>query len=140
MIALLAALRPGITPEETRTLLTAGAEDQVGGVTDTKGWDAHYGWGRLNAAHTLHLARTTLEMDPAQGALLTWSATDHAAERHPDRVLRSTNLITWTTMTNPTGILYTGTQTSWTDDEAGTGNTSLEDRFFYRLLITPEIP
>src|SRR5690606_34058066 len=45
--SLLAALDPDITQEEVRTLLTAGAEDEVGDASDVKGWDVYHGWGRL---------------------------------------------------------------------------------------------
>jgi len=45
---------PGLTHDEVYSLLLAGAEDQVGALSeDTPGRDVYMGWGRLNARSSL---------------------------------------------------------------------------------------
>jgi subtilisin family serine protease len=52
--ALLLAQDPARNPADLKRLLEAGAEDQVGDASlDTPGFDAHYGYGRVNAKKSL---------------------------------------------------------------------------------------
>ncbi|HYG34630.1 MAG TPA: S8 family serine peptidase, partial [Clostridia bacterium] len=53
--SLLAALRPDLNQEQARLLLCAGADDSLGDVLDAPGFDIYYGWGRLNAYHSMVL-------------------------------------------------------------------------------------
>ena len=46
--ALLLSINPNLDQESVATLLSAGAEDQVGDTQDVAGFDNQYGWGRLN--------------------------------------------------------------------------------------------
>ena len=45
-----------------------GAEDGVGDAADTPGFDNYYGWGRLNAYHTLLLAQLAVDSFAAAGS------------------------------------------------------------------------
>lgn len=54
--AIIASLRPTINQREMEQLLCATAQDQVGGATDTPGWDQYFGYGRLNARYAVQLA------------------------------------------------------------------------------------
>jgi thermitase len=52
--ALLLAQDPSRTPNDIRELIREYAEDQIGDSTeDVKGFDMYYGYGRINAHHTL---------------------------------------------------------------------------------------
>jgi subtilisin family serine protease len=54
--SLLVSLRPDLTAQQIKTIITRSAEDEVGGPSeDTPGWDKYYGWGRLNAARAIAL-------------------------------------------------------------------------------------
>jgi len=54
LAALIKALEPGYTPAQVRSLMRAGAEDQVGRPSeDTPGFDIYHGWGRINGRITL---------------------------------------------------------------------------------------
>lgn len=139
--ALLASVRPSFNQETARTLLCAGAEDQVGDASDVPGWDPYYGWGRLNAAYSIQLALTEANASvapDASGAVLAWKATGHAPDRHPYRVLYSADLFAWVTLTNHSAITFTGGEARWTDDGSETGSfPPAENRRYYRVLITP---
>ena len=39
-----------------REIIRQSAEDQVGDVYDTPGWDQYYGWGRVNAVRALMMS------------------------------------------------------------------------------------
>ncbi len=138
--ALLASVCPSFDQETARTLLCAGAEDQVGDASDVPGWDPYYGWGRLNAAYSIQLALTEANASvapDASGAVLTWKATGHAPDRHPYRVLYSADLFSWVTLTNHSAITFTGGEARWTDDGSETGSfPPVENRRYYRVLIT----
>lgn len=54
--AIIASLRPSIDQRTMEQLLCATAQDQVGGPTDTPGWDQYFGYGRLNARYAVQLA------------------------------------------------------------------------------------
>jgi hypothetical protein len=54
--AIAAALRPSIDQRAMERLLWATAEDQIGGSTDSPGWDQYFGYGRLNARYAVQLA------------------------------------------------------------------------------------
>jgi len=57
--ALMRSQLPELDTQLALKLLIAGAEDQVGKVTeDTAGFDIYHGWGRLNAHASLQFART----------------------------------------------------------------------------------
>lgn len=54
IVSLLKSLDPTLVTREVRSLLTAGAEDQVGApAEDTPGWDEYMGNGRLNLRATI---------------------------------------------------------------------------------------
>lgn len=63
-VALLLSLRPTLRQEEVRALLHAGAADQLGEASDTPGFDNFHGWGRLDLARTLQLARAQVGSPP----------------------------------------------------------------------------
>ncbi len=56
--AIIAGLDPSITQQKMEKLLCATSQDQVGGVSDTRGWDQYFGWGRLNAKYAVELGGT----------------------------------------------------------------------------------
>lgn len=53
--ASIAGLNPAINQRQMEQLLTASAQDGVGGSFDTAGWDQYFGYGRLNAKYALDL-------------------------------------------------------------------------------------
>jgi subtilisin family serine protease len=61
LISLLISVKPNLTVDEIRTILEDTAEDQVGNMDDTPGWDAFYGHGRINAFEAL--VNATLSID-----------------------------------------------------------------------------
>lgn len=54
--ALVAALKPSINQAGMEKLLEESADDRVGGIGDTAGWDQYFGYGRLNAKNAVQLA------------------------------------------------------------------------------------
>ena len=109
---IIAAMRPGIDNELVRSILCAGAEDEVGDALDTPGFDNYYGWGRLNAYHSLVLAHTALRHSETSGTpVLSWNASPNAADKNPYCVQVSTNLANGQFLTvTRTNITYVGTQ------------------------------
>jgi thermitase len=95
--ALLASVEPNINQQLAKYLLCAGAEDGVGGVTDTPGFDNYYGWGRVNAYNSLLLTRTRIDRVTYTNSsvVLSWPSTSNASNRQPYVVeyqnLNSTN-------------------------------------------------
>lgn len=53
IVCLMKAKDPALTHDRAYELLRLGAEDEVGGATDTPGRDNYYGFGRLNAWRSL---------------------------------------------------------------------------------------
>lgn len=137
--ALLAAVRPNLTQAEAHLLLSAGADDQVGGVTDTPGFDIDHGWGRLNAFNSLLLA--TMQVDQVRrtnGQIeLSWISPPNASSRQPYQVEYKTALdAAWTPLTNSSGFRYDTGRAHWIDDGAGAGAAS-STRFFRVELRQP---
>ena len=132
--ALLAAIQPGISQEEARLLLCAGAEDGVGDATDTPGFDDYHGWGRLNAYNSLLLAQTRLShADWSNGVLrLSWSSPANASSKQPHQV-EFKNVLngTWTTAAGTNAFVYEAGRTDWSDRNAGVSAS------YYRLRLRP---
>lgn len=120
--SLLAALRPKLTQNEARALLCAGADDQVGGSTDSPGFDNYHGWGRLNAWNTLLLAQTQIDSTtrlPDGRVLLSWPSPPNASNRAPYRIRFSSYPVgPWTLQTTTAGFGYSPGRTYWTNANA----------------------
>jgi thermitase len=66
LAALLLAQNPALTPAQIKNLIQSTAEDQVGDpAEDTPGWDAYYGYGRINAHNALLMISGLGEKDQA---------------------------------------------------------------------------
>ena len=119
--ALLASVRPGISQDEARLLLCAGAEDGVGDANDTPGFDNYYGWGRLNAYNSLLLAKTLVDRaEWSNGAIrLSWPSPANASNKQPYEVQFKNDLTdTWITATDAAAFSYTTDRTFWSDTNA----------------------
>jgi subtilisin family serine protease len=112
--ALLCSLRPSLTHHQIADLLCAGADDRVGGTTDTNGFDVYFGWGRLNAYNTLLLAQTSPRVTTTNGEIvLNWRSPSNASNRQPYRVVYApTASGPWTTA-DLTNFTYTSSNTTW---------------------------
>jgi subtilisin family serine protease len=132
--ALLAAVRPTLNQAEARQLLCAAADDQVGDATDTPGFDNYYGWGRLNAFHTLLLATTRIDhIRSADGMMeLSWPSPPNAPARQPYLIEYKSSLASdWIPITDTNGFHYATNRTSWIDDGTRTGG--MAEARFYRI-------
>jgi subtilisin family serine protease len=135
VIALLASLRPDLTQEQARTLLCAGADDEVGLQTeDTPGFDVFHGWGRLNAYNSLVLAQAKIRSvtrSPEGSVELSWNSPPNGATKHPYRVEYAEAIEgPWTAL--PAGaIAYTTDQAAWSSPAPAPGH-------FYRLRVAVE--
>jgi len=136
---LIAAARPALAQAEMHTLLCASAEDEVGGILDTPGFDIYYGWGLLNADYALTLARTEAIPGPIMTggvATLQWPAPDNATSRNPYNVSYASNLTSWVTIESPTNLVYVNGTAAWTDDGTETSPGFLQSsNRNYRLEI-----
>ena len=56
--SLMLDIDPSLTVDQIRNILRSTAEDQVGDVLDTPGWDQYYGAGRVNAFNALQQVQT----------------------------------------------------------------------------------
>ena len=131
--ALLSAVRPNLAQADARLLLCAGAEDQVGDAADTPGFDNYYGWGRLNAFHSLLLATTRMDSIRHTSVVieLSWIAPG-AGNKDLYRVEYRTSLAgPWIALTNTNAFRYTPNRTHWIDDGTQTGGMANER--FYRV-------
>ena len=113
--ALLAALDPNISHEQARTLLCAGADDEVGDTQDAEGFDHYYGWGRLNVFNTLVLDQTELTMATGGDTnVLRWASPPNASNRLPFEVQSIGSLTgSWSTISQSSDFAYAPTQTTW---------------------------
>jgi hypothetical protein len=87
--ALLASVRPDLDQTMAWTFLAAGADDELGDPLDTRGFDVHYGWGRLNAENSVILARSriqSIEMQPSGQLRLVWECPPNAERKRPYRI------------------------------------------------------
>jgi subtilisin family serine protease len=135
--ALLAAVRPGLTQAEAHLLLSAGADDQVGGGTDTPGFDIDHGWGRLNAFNSLLLATTRVdEIRRTNGRVeMSWTSPANASNRQPYQVECKTSLnAAWIPLNDTNGLRYESGRTHWMDDGTGAGSGA---QFFRVRLRQP---
>ena len=82
--ALLISANPTLTAQEVRAVMQTSCA-QIGGVSYVNGWNAQYGYGRLNAAKALKTALPNLAL---------------AVARVPDPVLAGTDLQFTVTLTN----------------------------------------
>jgi len=132
--AILAGLLPGLTHEQARNLLCAGADDQVGDATDTPGFDNYYGWGRLNAFNSILLAQTRVDtIKTTNNALtLSWVSPLNASNKQPYQVQCATSLGGgWVTLTDSNSFHYASGRTDWTLPGAVTNNPQR----FYRVSV-----
>jgi subtilisin family serine protease len=115
--ALLAGQIPGLTHEQAATLLTAGADDEVGTVAkDIPGYDIYHGWGRLNAYNSLVLAQTTVGQLALSNLTrtLSWESPPNASNREPYLVEYAESISgTWTTASESVQFTYATSQTTW---------------------------
>jgi len=113
--ALLAGWFPDIRQEVVEALLCAGAEDGIGDSLDTPGFDNYYGWGRLNAFHTLLLASTVvsnLEAPSGSDLSFAWPSPSNASNKQPYLVQRAlTPTSVWQTAAGT--FHYQDAQTAW---------------------------
>jgi len=132
--ALLAGLRPGIDNEEARTLLCAGAGDQVGDALDTPGFDNYYGWGRLNAYNTLLLAYSEIEIGMTSNTtVLSWAAPANAGNKQPYTVESRSDVSSGNWFSLPeSNMTYSATQVTY----AVSGSTNAKS--FYRYGVSVE--
>lgn len=132
--SLLAALRPGISHADARLLLCAGAEDAVGDVTDTPGFDQYYGWGRLNAFNSLLLAQTRVDRTEWSNGVvrLSWPSPANASNKQPFQVqYKGAVTGAWTTLTNLAAFTYATNRTFWIDTNAPASAR------YYRVQLRP---
>ncbi len=62
VVSLLLTLIPDLTFEDVYDLLKAGAQDQVGPISeDTEGRDKYFGWGLINATETVNALATSVD-------------------------------------------------------------------------------
>jgi subtilisin family serine protease len=129
--ALICSVRPSLSNEEARVLLCAGADDRVSSDTnDLSGFDEYYGWGRLNAYHSLLLARTRVSavgFTNGVDRVIRWDVPPNAWTNRPFVVeyAPSPTSATWTVGGN---VQYGPTTATWTDSAAVTSR-------FYRIGI-----
>jgi subtilisin family serine protease len=116
--SLLRSIDPTLTQEQVRTLLCAGADDQVGDALDEPGFDVHYGHGRLNALATLQLADVRLQAPEVEGGAITlrWSSPSNAVVKTPFVV--EAGPAPWVESAGAAG--FSATQTTWTTTSTGT--------------------
>jgi len=136
--ALLAAVRPNLTQAEALQLLCSGAEDQVGGITDTPGFDTSHGWGRLNAYHSLLLATTQVDQvrRTYNHVELSWVSPANAGSRQPYQVEYKSSLGSgWVPLTNPSAFRYEAGRTYWNDDGSETGIAT--STVYFRVKLRP---
>ena len=131
--ALLRALNPNLRQDQTERLLRAGADDQVGKVTeDTAGFDSYHGYGRLNARATLELAETAITGGAwtEQGLVVSWAAPSNAVARRPFVFERATGAGgPWTS--NAAQVLQYGTNV------ASCLVTQSADAAYFRVSVRP---
>lgn len=108
---LLRSVDPTLTQTQMRTLLCAGADDQVGDELDLPGFDTHYGHGRLNAYASLQLATVRLQAPRIDDGITTlrWSSPSNAVVKTPFTVEQG--LGGWAPA--PGHTAYDPTQTTW---------------------------
>lgn len=131
--ALLAAIRPGITHEQARLLLCAGADDGVGDATDTPGFDNYYGYGRLNSYNTLLLALIRIDSISLtnNSFQLSWFSPSNASNKKPYQIESTIGLTGGWTIANTTAFVYTTNRTYWVD------TNTIDNVKFYRIRIQP---
>lgn len=139
--ALIASIKPGVTQEQMRLLLCAGADDGVGDpAEDTPGFDIYYGWGRLNAYNSLVLALTALEpvtVTRDQEIVLAWNSPPNAGGKHPYRIESAAAIAgPWTSLASSSNITYTAGRAFWTNDTPVTATNSAGQ--FYRISVSLE--
>ena len=74
--ALMLSVNPGLSAAQVETILKQSADD-----LGTRGWDASFGWGRINASNAVRMARSVVTTDntpptvaitsPLNGALIS---------------------------------------------------------------------
>ncbi|MFH0909239.1 MAG: S8 family serine peptidase [bacterium] len=129
--AMLAGINTTINQAQARTLLCAGADDQVGDpAEDTPGFDNYHGWGRLNVWATLQLALNTVQTVRVENesVILSWPSPSNASNKQPYRIDHASDLIgTWTIGAVPTNMVFSATNATWTD--------SVATQKFYRVRV-----
>ena len=131
---LLLSLRPELDNEDVRTLLCAGAEDQVGDANDTPGFDNYYGWGRLNSYNTLLLANSEMEIGlTSNETVLSWNSPANASNKQPYTIESKSDLLSGNWFSLPeSNITYSASQTTYTVN----GGTNMKS--FYRYKVSVE--
>ena len=128
---MLAGLNTNINQAQARTLLCAGADDQVGDpAEDTPGFDNYHGWGRLNAWATLQLALNTVRTFRVENgeATLAWPSPSNASNKQPFRIDHASDLSgDWTTGAVPTNVVFSATNAMWSD--------TMATQKFYRVRV-----
>jgi hypothetical protein len=117
--ALLCSVRPSMNQAQVRSLLCAGADDQVGDAMDTPGFDNYYGAGRLNAYNSLQLATTHVDVRQIQNGQITlsWDAPENASARKPFEIqFRALGGANWLTVGDTNSVTYANGRCSWTGE------------------------
>ena len=138
--ALLCAKRPGLGNAAVRRILRASAEDGVGDARDVPGFDTFYGWGRLNAYHALLLAGlhcTGVAPEAGGRVTITWPSPGNAAQKAAVGIeFAAAPGGPWTRLPALSNVVYTATETRWTDDGSQTGTAPAGGtRRFYRPYL-----
>ena len=64
LVGLIYSANPNLTNAEVREILQASSDDEVGPAgEDTPGWDQYFGYGRVNAARAVEMARVLETFD-----------------------------------------------------------------------------
>ena len=130
--ALLLSLKPELDQAAITALLIAGAEDQVGDSQDAAGFDAYYGWGRLNVYNSILLAQTSASIEKLSNRRirLQWEHSPNAESKAPYKIKWSSNLVDWNTINSPS-ISY-GSTAEWIDDgtETAAPREPFDSRFY----------
>lgn len=130
--ALLLSVNSNLNHYQIRDLLCYGADDGVGGASDTPGFDNNFGWGRLNACNSLKLAQTRISQIGFNPLQLCWPSPSNASNKHPFRVEWADSLTgSWMLDSTTNQLRYETNRTYWTQSD--TASTAR----FYRLRLAP---
>ena len=86
VVGLIYSTNPNLSNAEVRGILQASADDQVGPPSeDTPGWDIYFGYGRVNAARAVEMARILEtfddDLESGGGAWTTAAVTPGSQDR-----------------------------------------------------------
>lgn len=131
-VGLMLAIDPTLNSDNIRDLLCAGADDQVSSDTnDLKGFDLHYGWGKLNIYNSLTLLQTKMDsavVTNGANAYLSWPCADSVTNNEPF-IVQWTDSLTNSLWTTESNITYSSGRAYWNGPSGGITSR------FYRIGI-----